>query len=727
MAQFALLLALGLAVSLVSCQQQAQNQPPSFTLSDPNPASLTIPQGGSGTTQVTLTPTNGFTGAVSLSLVDRNTHNPVPGITLTPPSVSLAGSPVTQTLTVSVGSGVAPGTYPLKLRAVSGNITQEKNLDVTVSSPPSEDFTLTLESSALSVPQGGTAYVRLVVSGTYPGSIDLSLVDANKNPFSGVTLSPTSTPVPSAPNLELKASPSLSPGTYNLYVRGTGGSLTREVSLTLSVTPASANANLFIEKAEWGQTVLKENLRLVAGKPALLRVHLVASPSSVSLTTPIGGAVYVNNTFQGNLAFSCPNPIPTRATQGDLSSTCNATLPASWVAPGLRVELRVDPANQVPETNESDNLRVLTPAVGAGTTLYLTVVPVVHQGQTASVPDFPETLWRVWPLKDISFTIRTPYTFSGTLSASNGNTWAQLLVELRILRQTDGSGRYYYGFVRVTYTSGIAGIGYIGYPVAVGWDYASSAPVVMAHELGHNFGREHAPCGTSGDPNYPYPGGKIGTWGYDLATGTLRDPNERYDLMSYCGPQWVSDYTYEGAQGFLEATPPRPQSLPEEGLFFTGRIENGALVFNPPLLLKANPEGEPSPYRLRVDGLELPVYVLRDSEGTLHFQAKAPVARYTRVGLYLEGNLLGELVASLLPQAEPRVEAQEEGGFLWVRVQGAKSFAVFHVADDGTRTALTLFHPAGEARLALEGLPPGGHFEVQFTDGLSVRVVRLPR
>ncbi|MFX5389413.1 hypothetical protein ABTD11_19555, partial [Acinetobacter baumannii] len=82
---------------------------------------------------------------------------------------------------------------------------------------------------------------------------------------------------------------------------------------------------------------------------------------------------------------------------------------------------------------------------------------------------------------------------TGTLSSTDGNTWARLLDELRILRQADGSGRYYYGFVHVDYPSGIAGIGYISYPVAVGWDKPSTAPAVMAHELGHNFGRDHAP------------------------------------------------------------------------------------------------------------------------------------------------------------------------------------------------------------------------------------------
>jgi hypothetical protein len=429
----------------------------------------------------------------------------------------------------------------------------------------------------------------------------------------------------------------------------------------------------------------------------------------------------------GNLSFTCPNPIPTTTVQGDLSTTCNATLPGNWVAPGLRVELQADPNDQVAETDESDNALTLSPSVGPGTALFLTVVPVVHQGQTASVPSFSQTLWRIWPLKETSYTTRAPYTFSGTLSGQDANAWSQLLDELRALRQVDGSGRYYYGFVKVGYTSGIAGIGYLGYPVAVGWDYSQSAPAVMAHELGHNFGRNHAPCGTGGDPYYPYPDGKIGAWGYDLASGALKDPNQYYDLMSYCGPQWVSDYSYQGAQSFLENNPPSPQSLPEEGLLFSGRIRGDEVVFNPPLWLRAAPEGRASPYRLEVDGLSLPVYILEDSEGTLHFQALAPVAQFRRIALLRDGALLKEWVQGPRPQAEPQVELREEGLSLVVRWQGDPFLSVFHVAEDGRRTALGLWHRGGEARFALQNLLPGGAFEVQLSDGLRVRRYLFPR
>lgn len=549
-------------------------------------------------------------------------------------------------------------------------------------------------------------------------------MDDGGNPFTGVRISPTQISVPSAHMLELRAASDLSPGTYALRLRGTGGGITKEVDLTLGVT---STQNLAIAKVEWGQTVLKEDLRLVAGKPALLRVHLVASPGPVTLAQPLFGSVYTNTAFLGNLSFTCPSPIPTGTVQGDLRTTCNATFPADWVRPGLQVELRADPHDQVAESDEGDNARTLTPQVGAGTVLHLTVVPVVHQGVTASVPSFRTTLWRIWPLREVAYTTRAPYTFAGVLSPSGIRAWSQLLDELRLLRQADGSGRYYYGFVRVSYTSGIAGIGYIGYPVAVGWDYSGSAPAVMAHELGHNFGRDHAPCGTRGDPYYPYANGQIGTWGYDLDDGALKDPAGYYDLMSYCGPQWVSDYTYQGAQAFLEANPPSPQSLPEEGLLFSGRILGDQAVFNPPVRLAVDPEGNPSPYVLQVDGKEYPVYVLEDSEGVVHFQAKVPVGPFGHVALYREGRLLAEVSGGVRPQAEPQVDLREEGGFLVVRWTGYPFLSLFHVAEDGTRTALGLWHRGGESRFALEGLPQGGAFEVQLSDGLGVRTLVFPR
>jgi hypothetical protein len=117
----------GLLVALLLTLAAHGSSSPNFTLSL-NPTSLTVQQGSSGTTRLTITPQGGFTGTVSLSLVGAPS-----GVTLLPTSVSVTGSsPVTRNLTVSVGSGVATGAYNLQVRATSGSLTKTAGLSLTV-------------------------------------------------------------------------------------------------------------------------------------------------------------------------------------------------------------------------------------------------------------------------------------------------------------------------------------------------------------------------------------------------------------------------------------------------------------------------------------------------------------------------------------------------------------------------------------------------------------------
>ncbi|WP_216641308.1 COG1470 family protein [Thermus scotoductus] len=110
------------------------NPPPSFALSL-NPTSLSVQQGDSAQTALTLTPQNGFTGTVSLSLVAGQDGVPQ-GLSLSPQSVQVTGSsPVNQTLTLSASASTPTGTYRLKVRGTSGSLTQEAALTVTVSAP----------------------------------------------------------------------------------------------------------------------------------------------------------------------------------------------------------------------------------------------------------------------------------------------------------------------------------------------------------------------------------------------------------------------------------------------------------------------------------------------------------------------------------------------------------------------------------------------------------------
>jgi hypothetical protein len=133
----------------------------------------------------------------------------------------------------------------------------------------------------------------------------------------------------------------------------------------------------------------------------------------------------------------------------------------------------------------------------------------------------------------------------------------------------------------------------------------------MAHEMGHNFGRLHSPCGNpSGvDPFYPYSGASIGVYGYDVFAGVPKVPAMR-DLMSYCDPPWISDYTYKGIMNFRASNPMvttisgRIAAQSSRGLLIWGRIEGGQLILEPAIEVDA-PPSLPSingPHRLEAFG-----------------------------------------------------------------------------------------------------------------------------
>ena len=90
--------------------------------------------------------------------------------------------------------------------------------------------------------------------------------------------------------------------------------------------------------------------------------------------------------------------------------------------------------------------------------------------------------------------------------------------------------------------------------VAMGW------PLIMesiAHELGHVYGLDHAPCGGPDDTDDDYvpSDGSIGDVGIDPSSGpaVTAFPASTGDIMSYCGDlgsttyesEWISAYDWE--------------------------------------------------------------------------------------------------------------------------------------------------------------------------------------
>ena len=270
----------GLALLLAACN--GGGAPPDLTLAGVSPDRPTVVQGQTVNLTLTFTSRNGFQGQVSLS-VTENGQTPS-WLTLSPTSKNLnvpKGGQVQETLQVQVAANAPTGPHALRLKATYGDRTAERDLTLTVN--PSPNFTLSLNPTSLTVEQGsnGTTTLTLTPQNGFTGTVNLALVDGNGNPVSGITLSPTSVDVtgssPVSQALTLSVAASVDPGTYNLQVRATSGSLTRQADLRLRVSRPYTDAFVYQVSGDGGVLVGSAKVGGVI-KPMVWRID----PASLS-------------------------------------------------------------------------------------------------------------------------------------------------------------------------------------------------------------------------------------------------------------------------------------------------------------------------------------------------------------------------------------------------------------------------------------------------------------
>ena len=468
-------------------------------------------------------------------------------------------------------------------------------------------------------------------------------------------------------------------------------------------SPAAAYLTQFVQSRE-------HPVPLVAREKSLLRAFVTAANPGKHTMPRVVARFYRDNkeVHKADIAASS-NPIPKEIDESSLKASANAVIPDSVVRPGLELVVDVDPDSTL---HDSVGVVRRIPAKGRlavgvleAPLFDLTVIPFLYEPDpdssiietTKAMADEEDehgllnATTHLLAVGDMQVTAHSPVEVSS-------NSGYKVLGLTGMIRHLEGGTGYWQGMMPGF--SDVGGIAILaGRISAVG---PSSG--VIAHELGHNFFLYHAPCGGAAgpDPDFPEPNGSIGAWGYaldsvnEVSKGELVSPTIP-DIMSYCGPWWISDFYFskmfrfriktEGG-AFSTSLPPTPQrSL----LLWGGIHPDRGLHLEPAFVVDAPPALPGAAGDHTIEG--------RDVDGGLLFSVDFEMSQVADAG---EG---AGMFTFLLPV---RPEWEEELASITLTGPGGPDEAVW--LDGGTDVPMAIHRDrvTGEVRAILRGAAAGG-------------------
>ncbi len=523
----------------------------------------------------------------------------------------------------------------------------------------------------------------------------------------------------------------------------------------------------------------------IANRPTVVRAFVGGSNIG-----GVKGRMYGYDVGAHPLGSIDSNVITAPSIENDMGRTLNFTLPGNWLNPGTSYYIQLDPDNTIPETNETNNRYPPSDVMSFNfvtmNPLEVVIVPILYLPWGASQStqpylgnlDYAEWMpQKVLPVPAVTYTLHplvnyipnpnaNPPTHDLYNPANPGDPtgWMDLLNQVTALHNQEDPGgtKIYFALVNIAdafpgYNDYYTGMSWLnsslgsGSLTGTGWSGRpngdSGASKTVTHEMGHTLGRDHALCRGDEDPvdpNYPYPGGSIGTYGLDVASGMLLVPGVYADYMSYCTNLWTSDYTFAGIESFWARAASEmaraSRAAPVPSLYVSGTVRpDGTVTLRPLYEQKAPPsaasQGTHTLELLGANGATLASYrftPLRapDSKGYSGFGLFVPTAQgLTGVRIKADGRILGEKTVSALPsdtdfsrQPLTRQSLAQGTTLRWTPVTHPTQAIVYRIRlsrDQGaTWQVLALDWPRAEFTLPRGVDAAGALVEVQASDGI---------
>lgn len=601
---------------------------------------LLVGPGGGQSTLVTAAAFNAEGDTMHLVDIDWSVVGPA--------HVSLSSGPnITNS---GIASIVALSAGTTEVRASGGG--KFASIAVTVVPVPVASLVLSVDTLALAVS----------ILGAQTGQLFATLRDSTAAILTGRTVSWTSS-VPSVASVSTNGTVTpLATGTT--LIRATSGAASDSAVVEVNfIDGLPAGVDVAITTAQWtqgSQTPEGTIPMLRNGRDAVVNV---GTYSAAGVPVPIAFALRLFDAGGDLLWTDTVNaPVLPGATEPWMSFV-QFLVPSAQLQPGLRWEVVRDPAAALADADSTNDryptgthepVNLITPPP-----LRVRLVPIallanggVAPAVTAGHVESYLAMFRaLMPIGDVEVTIGAPFGTSANFgTAPSGGApafWTALLPQLDAARLADAanSDAHWVGVVSPPAGFNFVTNGGWGYIPANGASTAAgtrtfaliragwftdpqSTPRLFAHELGHNLGRAHAPCGlpAAPDPSFPHSGGTVGPGGnntYDWQTGIAARAypvvTTLGDVMGYCSPIWISSYSYAAMLNFrgeIGAAFVAPRAR-ERVILVQGEVSGAATTISAVSAMSAEASPDDPTGTWRVDLLDAEGVVIRTQRFSL--------------------------------------------------------------------------------------------------------------